>query len=701
MAMRCAGSRWTGRAEPAAVKQEAIPLPPDVAATVERLERLVHREREGRLQAEAIAERGLRELYESQVRLALLQRITDCANRSNDFSEAIDEVLKEICEHMNWAFGTAYRVEACGNVVSCDAWYSAEPARLFALVEATRERTFANGEGLPGRVLRDGHPHWIDEGELATKSCRRVAAASCGIRAACGFPVMIGDEIVCVLEFFARTAMIDKDAILLTVTQAATQLARVIERERARAALVHDALHDAMTGLPNRTLLDERARAAFERLPDSREGLAVLVIDLDGFKAINDKYGHHVGDIVLIETARRFNEVIGARIGGRRQGDPSGWRATLARVGGDEFVIVLDAVPDPAIAIALSGALIDALKAPIQVANEYVNVGLSIGIAHSCVSYSTVEQLRQDADLAMYEAKSGGHGGVVTFSESLGNERRNRMALENELRDAIREKQFTLYYQPIFALADAPDGGERLRGFEALIRWNHPIHGLVEPGRFIPAAEAGGLIVFIGDWVLRQACRTMARLHRSLTQRGLNGAELPYISINIAPQQFLQPTFSAHVQRVLLETGVPPELVRLEVTEGVAIIDPDQTRQVLEQVRSWGVKTSLDDFGTGYSSLSYLQNLPFDTLKIDRSFIASMDDPKSRKIIRAILDLASNLNLSVVAEGIETGEQGASLREMGCEFGQGFHLGRPLDEESAFALVWPGLSAASGSKTAA
>lgn len=671
------------------MKQEAIPLPPDAALAVERLERLVQREREGRLQAEAIAERGLRELYESQVRLALLQRITDCANRSNDFSEAIGEVLKEICEHMNWAFGTAYRVERGGKAVSCDAWYTAEPARLFPLVEATRDRTFASGEGLPGRVLRDGHPHWIDESELAASFCRRVAAASCGIRSVCGFPVLIGDEIVCVLEFFSRTAMIDKDAILLTVTQAATQLARVIERERARAALLHDALHDAMTGLPNRTLLDERSRAAFERLPESREGLAVLVIDLDGFKAINDKYGHHAGDIVLIETARRFESVITARMGGRRRGDQATWRATLARVGGDEFVVVLDALPDAAIAMDLSGALIDALKAPIQVADEYVNVGLSIGIAHSGTSYSSVEQLRQDADLAMYEAKSGGHGGVVTFSESLGNERRNRMALENELRDAIREKQFTLYYQPIFALGKAAANAGKLRGFEALIRWNHPDRGLVEPGRFIPAAEAGGLIVFIGDWVLRQACSAMARLHRSLTERGFAPGDLPYISINIAPQQFLQPTFSSHVQRVLLETGVPPELVRLEVTEGVAIIDPDQTRQVLEQVRSWGVKTSLDDFGTGYSSLSYLQNLPFDTLKIDRSFIASMDDPKSRKIIRAILDLASNLNLSVVAEGIETMEQGASLREMGCEYGQGYHLGRPLDEASAFALVWP------------
>ena len=671
------------------MKHEAIPLPQaaDEAheTVVERLSRLVQRERDGRLQAEAVAERGLRELYESQVRLALLQRITDCANRSNDFSEAIDELLKEVCEHMGWNFAAAYRATEREQAVACDAWFAADRSRLYPLIEAVRGARFTKGEGLPGRVLRDGHPHWIDEDELEGTFCRSSEARSCGIRSACAFPIMIGEEIVCVLEFFSPTVMLDKDGVLLTVTQAGTQLARVIERERARAALLHDALHDAMTGLPNRARLDERAHAAFERLPEDRTGLAVLVIDLDGFKAINDKYGHHAGDIVLIETARRFDAVITRQAGGRRQTDQRTWRATLARVGGDEFVIVLDALPRREVAMDLACALIDALKPAISIDSETVNVGLSIGIAHSSHGYANIEQIRQDADLAMYEAKSGGHGGVVTFSEALGSERRNRMALENELRDAIRERQFALYYQPIFALGDIG----RLRGFEALIRWNHPDRGMLEPGRFIPAAEAAGLIVFIGDWVLRQACNAMARLHTTLAERSYQPHELPYISINIAPQQFLQPTFSAHVQRVLLETGVPPQCVRLEVTEGVAIIDPDQTRQVLEQVRGWGVKTSLDDFGTGYSSLSYLQNLPFDTLKIDRSFIASMDDPKSRNIIRAILDLASNLNLTVVAEGIETSEQGDSLRAMGCEFGQGYHLGRPLDESSAFALLWP------------
>ena len=667
------------------MKHDPIPLPGEDIDLLSRLQRQVERERNARIQAEAIAERGLRELYESQVRLALLQRITDQANRSNDFGEVIDSALKEICGHMDWDFGNAYRVDAdAETVTACDTWYASDPDRLFPFVEVSHKAVLPLGTGLPGRVLRDGHPHWIDSFDSETWFMRLDQARCCGLISACAFPVMLGDEMVAVIEFFSSKPMADKDAILLTVTQALTQIGRVVERERASAALLHDALHDAMTSLPNRVLLGERCRVAFERLPEDRKGLAMMVVDLDGFKAINDKHGHHAGDIVLVETCNRFQAAI-------QQGqkdlasEPAGaapWHATLARVGGDEFVVLLDGLSDERIATTLAERMIEALKPTIEIDGEHVAVGASIGIAHSGPAYADVDQIRRDADLAMYEAKSSGHGGIVLFSDELGAEARNRMALERELRDAIRDKQFVLHYQPIFAL----DGASRLRGFEALIRWHHPTRGLIEPGAFIPAAEASGLIVFIGDWVLRQACTAMARLHKTLPRTG-NAGDLPFVSINIAPQQFLQPNFTAHVQRVLIETGVPPECLRLEVTEGVAIIDPDRTRQVLQEVRDWGVCTSLDDFGTGYSSLSYLQNLPFDTLKIDRSFIASMDDPKSRNIIRAILDLASNLNLSVVAEGIESPEQGAALVEMGCEFGQGFHLGRPLDETSAFALL--------------
>lgn len=663
------------------MKHEAFPLPLDAAPadaqTVEKLRRLLEQERRARRDAEAIAERGLRELYESQVRLALLQRITDFANQSNDFGAVLDMALKEICVHMGWDFANAIRVAEGGReALACNTWYAADPERLFPFVEVSREFTVPRGEGLPGRVLRDDHPHWIDDIAEEAWFHRRREALQAKLLSACAFPISVGEEMVAIIEFFSSKPMVDKDNILLTITQAGTQVGRVIERERARAALLHDALHDAMTGLPNRVLLDERCRAAFQRLPADRHGLAIMVIDLDGFKAINDKYGHHAGDALLVDVTGRFEAAIVAfqQASGRVN------HATLARVGGDEFVVLLDGLPDPQAAERLAALLHDVLRAPTQVDNDLVNAGASIGIAYSSPIYDDVEQIRRDADLAMYEAKGEGSGRTVTFTDALGTEARNRMALERELREAIRDKQFVLFYQPIFALG----GDRRLMGYEALIRWQHPTRGLVDPGAFIPAAEESGLIVFIGDWVLRQACTALARLHARMPK---GSGEPPFISINIAPQQFLQPSFAQQIQRVLAETGVPPDCVRLEVTEGVAIIDADRTRQVLEEIRDWGVRTSLDDFGTGYSSLSYLQNLPFDTLKIDRSFVASIDDPKSRNIVRAILDLAGSLNLSVVAEGIESQDQGRTLIEMGCEYGQGFHLGVPLDEKAAFALV--------------
>lgn len=663
------------------MKHEAILLGagslPAGADAVARLRRLLDQERRARRDAEAIAERGLRELYESQVRLALLQRITDFANQSNDFSSVLDMALKEICQHIDWDFGNAVRIDDRGReAAACDTWYAADPERLFPFVEVSRAYLAQRGEGLAGRVLRDGHPHWIDDivGEPVFR--RRAEAVQARLVSACAFPINLGDELVAVMEFFSSKPMVDKDNILLTITQAATQVARVIERERARSALLHDALHDAMTGLPNRVLLDERCRAAFQHLPEGREGLAIMVIDLDGFKAINDKFGHHAGDALLVDVTGRFEAAINAF----QQACGRASRATLARVGGDEFVVLLDGLPGPLAAERLASLLHDVLRAPTQVDNDLVNAGASIGIAYSGPAYDDVDQIRRDADLAMYEAKGEGSGRTVTFTDALGIEARNRMSLERELREAIRDRQFVLFYQPIFALG----GDRRLMGYEALIRWHHPTRGLLDPGAFIPAAEESGLIVFIGDWVLRQACSALARLHGRMV-KGVG--DLPFISINIAPQQFLQPSFAHQVQRVLAETGVPPDCVRLEVTEGVAIIDADRTRQVLEEIREWGVRTSLDDFGTGYSSLSYLQNLPFDTLKIDRSFVASIDDPKSRNIVRAILDLAGSLNLSVVAEGIESLDQGRTLIEMGCEYGQGFHLGVPLDDKAAFALV--------------
>lgn len=667
------------------MKQSPIRLPVEEAtfldqtARVDRLERRLARERAARLEAEAIAERGLRDLYDSQRWLILLQRITDGANHASDMRAALDMAVREICSHMGWDFGNAYLVEAEGReAVACGCWFAAQPDMLFRFVEASRIARFLVGEGLPGRVLVDGATHWIDDVRTDGNFLRRDLAVDCALASACAFPVRCGGDTVAVVEFFSRKTLVDREQMSVFMGQIGTQLGRVAERDRARAILIHDALHDSLTGLGNRALLAKRATAAFARLSqgdgERTGGLAVLVIDLDGFKTVNDRFGHHLGDDLLVATAGRLDKALRAFVAGESLAVRPA--ATFVRAGGDEFVALMEGMRCDA-AERLAACLHAALEEPFLVAQEWLRIGASIGIACSAGHHQDFGQIQRDADLAMYAAKAAGRGTTVRFTDALGQTIRNRAALDLELREAIADHQFTLFYQPIMQMPS----GERPAGFEALIRWNHPERGLLAPSEFIAQAEESNLIIFIGDWVLEAACKTMSRLHQRLPSE-----HRPFISINIAPQQFLQPNFVRRVREVLMGTGIDPTLVRLEVTEGVAIIDAKRTRAVLDEIRDWGVKTSLDDFGTGYSSLSYLQSLPFDTLKIDRSFIAAMNTKRGRMIVQTILTLARSMDMTVVAEGVESDEQRRTLEAMGCTLAQGYLYGRPCDDRTAFDL---------------
>lgn len=664
----------------ASLKHSVPSVSDDLEVRLARAERRIERERAARMEAEAIAEQGLRRLYESQQRLLLLQRITDGANRTTEIEAALHVAVTEVCRHMDWAFGNALLVSVQDRVVAgCDVWYAADPDAMFPFVEASRHARFESGVGLPGRILVDVRPHWIDDVTADANFPRLPVAAHCGLAAACAFPVMVGDEVAGVLEFFARRLIVPDDDLLGIMGQIGTQLGRVIERDRARRGLIHDARHDAMTRLPNRTLFMERAENAFARMKASPQAcMAVMVVDLDGFKSVNDSLGHQAGDALLIDVAARMEAcIIAAQEAASAVG--AGWRATLARVGGDEFNLLVDDVADAAVVGQLADAIHGCLAAPSVLAGTQIRCQASIGIAFSSPTYADVEQMLRDADLAMYRAKSHGRGQSVVFTEQLGTQVRQRTQLEQELRRAIAERQFVLHYQPIVSLDDPDD----VRGFEALIRWNHPVRGLLSPAEFIDVAEESGLILFIGDWVLREACAQAASWHLRT-----GGERIPFVSINISPQQFLQPEFVERVRAVLMETGITPAAVRLEVTEGVAIMDAARTSAILEEIRGWGVKTSLDDFGTGFSSLSYLQSLPFDALKIDRSFVAALDDSgKSRGIIQAILNLARTMGMTVIAEGIETVEQEEFLQRMGCDMGQGFRYGRAEVNADAFAKL--------------
>lgn len=652
----------------------------DLQRRLARAERRAERERSARLEAEAIAEQGLRELFESQKQLLLVQRITNGANQNRGVAAALRLAVSEICQYMGWSFGNAYLITPESELVACDTWYAADLEPLFEFVEISRNARFPQGYSLPGRVVRDPRPHWIEDVTAQPEFSRLQVATRCGLRSACAFPIMIGEEVAGVLEFFTRDRLTENDDFMGVVGQLGTQLGRAIERERAQQALLHDALHDAPTGLPNRTLLGDRLQQAFDRARlEHRTGLAVMMIDLDGFKSVNDTLGHAAGDEVLRETARRLSACLAARRLDDAAHDVK-WSYTLARIGGDEFTAVIEAPADSSVAESVAGAIHTALA---TVAEDRLELGItaSIGIAYDTPDYADVDHLHRDADLAMYQAKAQGRHRTVVLSESVGDRIRDRLTLEQQLRDALRHREFVLHFQPI---VDMDEDG-RVIGFEALVRWNHPTRGLLLPKDFIDVAEETGLILFLGDWVLQTACAVMAGWHRRFPR-----PPLPTISINVSPRQLLQADFARRVQDALVASGIDPTTVRLEVTEAAAIRDAKRTSAIISEIRSWGVKTSLDDFGTGYSSLSHLQRLPFDYLKIDQSFVAGLSEPDGQQpIIRAILDLAKTLGIAVIAEGVETPLQAETLRALGCFQGQGYLYGRPLSADACEALLGP------------
>lgn len=640
-----------------------------------RVERALRRERKARSEAEEIAERGLRDLYLSQQRIELLQRVATIANQAGSMREAFIATIQQLCEFTEWVFANVYitSVES-GRIVPANIWYCNEPDALLSFIEASLRQRFASGEGLPGRVYATARAEWISELSIADSFLRRELAAEVGLNAAFAFPVLVGQNVEAVVELFARPNFTCDDTLLSLASQIGTQLGRVIERERFSAKLLFDALHDPLTGLPNRALFMDRVSQALERQErHKRRDLAVLFIDLDGFKFVNDSLGHHAGDQVLVSTAKRLEAVL-------RQREPDStlrpeW--TLARMGGDEFTVVLEDFGDRCVPQRIAEQLLAVSTIAHDLNGTEVQSGASIGIAFARSEGSTAIDLLRDADTAMYAAKNRGRGQIAIFDDALRARAQFRLETEQELRRAIRHREFRLVFQPIFDLAD-----NLLVGFEALLRWERRPGEIVGPMAFIDIAEETGLIVPIGDWVLAEGCAIAARWNARFPGRKL------VISINVSPRQLLQPNFIGQVRDALADAGATPSTIVLEITEGVAIAKPERAIHIMRELGALGVKISLDDFGTGYSSLSHLHLYPFDTLKLDRSFVSGLDDRgRARGVVRAVLDLALSMNMRVVAEGIETLGQRDHLRAMGCDFAQGFFYSRPLTPDAAERLI--------------
>lgn len=654
-----------------------------------RLKRRLERERAARLEVEAISERGLRELYMREQELRLLQDIATAANLSQSVRDAFQYALTRICEFMTWPVGHAYIVEdhdGTSRLKSMALWYIQDPEKIAPFQAATEAQDLAPGKGLPGRVYLSGAATWLSDVGSDADFARKPSADESGIKAACAFPILVGQEIVAVVEFYNDRAIEPDEALLKLMPQVGTHLGRAIERQRSEDRLIHDASHDPLTSLPNRSLfLDRLNQAIMRRERNPQDQFAVLFIDLDRFKIVNDSLGHLAGDKLIIQVANRLmdafrckEQIAGLESRLARMGD------TLARLGGDEFTILLNDIHDPSDAVRVANRVEDALRTPFVIDGQEIYTSASIGIASSASGYQTADAILRDADLAMYRAKALGKARCELFDQKMHDTAMKRLALETDLRRALHNEEFVLHYQPIVELQS-----KEVVGFEALVRWQKPGGELTYPAEFIEICEETGLIVFLGRWVLREACRTAEALQEQFPR------EDPLtISINVSPRQFAQHDFVAEVRSIIAETGVDPRHLRLEITESVTIGDAARVAAVLTELKELGIRLSIDDFGTGYSSLSYLHSLPLDVLKIDRSFIAAMDrNPESLQIVQTIMTLARNLGMNVIAEGTEEAGQVTQLQAMGCEFCQGYFFSKPVDLTGAVALLmhpnWP------------
>jgi len=481
------------------------------------------------------------------------------------------------------------------------------------------------------------------------------------------FAAILGALTLCAFGLIG--ALLRHNRLLAQARERVEQQNQILEkRDREllsqNARIFFMAHHDALTGLPNRLMFHERLQEALDQQRRRGDGIALLCLDLDYFKQVNDTLGHPAGDMLLKEVAGRLRSCV-------REGD------VVARLGGDEFAILQCGVSQPEHANILAQRIVEALGAPYDLGGDQAVVGASVGIAAVTADLCSADMLLRNADLALYRAKANGRGSFSLFESGMDAEMRARRAIELDLREALARREFEVFYQPVFHLQ-----GLCLSGFEALLRWRHPDRGLVSPAEFIPLAEELGLLVPIGAWVLAQACADAATWPDGIS-----------VAVNLSPVQFCNPGLVAAVRQALQRSGLPAQRLELEITESALLQDSKAVLAALHELRALGLRTALDDFGTGYSSLSYLRSFPFDKLKIDQSFVRGMTyRPDCRAIVRSVLGLARELGMATTAEGVETEEQLDQLLRDGCAEVQGFLFDRPRPMADIRQWLVPGAS---------
>jgi diguanylate cyclase (GGDEF)-like protein len=601
--------------------------------------------------------------------IRLLEAVAVMANGTESFDAVLRISLDRICEFTGWPVGHAYVNASDGrDPTSSPVWHLDDPTRYEDFRAASDTMRLRPGTGLIGGVFATGEPASISVDPHGALQRGQVAHAA-GLRQVMAFPVIVEAKAAAVLEFFAPHLEVD-ERLRALMGNVASQLGHVIERANAASRLSHQALHDHLTGLPNRALFADRLSQALARLGRHITPVAVLFVDVDNFKVINDSLGHEQGDRILTMIAERLSAAV-------RPGD------TVARFGGDEFVILCDEVTSEAEAIGIAQRVSDLAGAPLNLDGREHLVTVSTGIALATDRHASSADLLRDADAAMYHAKAAGRARSTTFAASMRTQAVHRLDTEMALRRAITDGQLRLHYQPIIDIISG-----RTDGVEALVRWEHPTQGTIPPDQFIPIAEETGLIIPLGEWVLGEACRqtrTWQQAHPELARLT--------VSVNLSGRQISQSDLIPVVSNTLSHTGLAPSNLVLEITESVLMADAEAAIMVLRGLRDIGVRLSIDDFGTGYSSLSYLKKFPVAALKIDKSFVDGLGTQgDDTAIVRAIITLAHSLGLYTVAEGVETLTQLKALTDLGSDKAQGYLLCRPQPATTLTETLLAGLA---------
>ncbi len=622
------------------------------------------RDAAGKVSKVVLVSRDVSARKRAEQRERMEHAVTRVLAESDTLADAIPRIIQAICETLNWDCGARWSLDEREKaIVRVEKWSIPDEA-VAEFAERARDVTLEPAHrGLVRQVWVSGTPHWIPDVGNDQSFTRAQSAAKAGLHGAFAFPILAGNVTLGVLEFFSREIRNPDPSLLQMVRVIGSQIGQFMARKQAEENLLYVATHDTLTGLPNRYMFNQRFAHALNNAQRYRKTMALLFLDLDRFKFINDTLGHPFGDRLLVEVAGRLRMCL-------RESD------TIARFGGDEFVALIEDYAEPGDVVSVAQKILHALRWPFLLEGETCHISASIGISLYPNDGDDLSTLLKNADIAAYRTKEQGKNNYLFYSEDMNDHLSARIARETKLKGALERSEFVLHYQPKYEIHTG-----RITGMEALIRWQHPELGLIPPTEFIGLAENSGLIVPIGAWVLRTACANNQKLQNRLA------APLT-VSANLSVRQFEDKHLLREIERALKESALKPGCLEIEITESMVMRDIQGSKKILEGIKSMGIRLALDDFGTGNFSLLSIKRFPFDCIKIDRSFIKDVPhDLDDVAITQAIIAMAKSLGLKVIAEGVETREQLDFLTELGCHEFQGYYFKKPQPADELSRLL--------------